>query len=173
MMLLNSPVMLLRIAKTAMVAAIAALFTIIAFGNISDYGTNFAFVEHVLDMDTLFPTTTITYRAIASPALHHLAYGAIIATEIASALLCWLGTLALLRALRAPAERFNGAKPFAIAGLALGFLLYLFGFVTIGGEWFGMWMSQHWNGVPDAFRYLTILIMVLIFVSMPEGAGAE
>ncbi|MFZ0071307.1 MAG: DUF2165 domain-containing protein [Xanthobacteraceae bacterium] len=167
--------MLLRIAKTAMVAAIAVLFSIVAFGNITDYGTNFAFVQHVLSMDTLFPTTTITYRAITSPALHRLAYAAIIATEIAIALLCWLGALALLRALYAPAERFNRAKPFAIAGLTLGFLLYQFGFITIGGEWFGMWMSQQWNGAPDAFRYLTTLIMILIFVAMPEGdiAGAE
>jgi predicted small integral membrane protein len=175
MMLLKSPVMLLRIAKTAMVAAIAVLFSIVAFGNITDYGTNFAFVQHVLSMDTLFPTTTITYRAIISPALHRLAYAAIIATEIAIALLCWLGALALLRALYAPAERFNRAKPFAIAGLTLGFLLYQFGFITIGGEWFGMWMSQQWNGAPDAFRYLTTLIMILIFVAMSEGdiAGAE
>ena len=175
MMLLKSPAMLLRIAKTAMVAAIAVLFSIVAFGNITDYGTNFAFVQHVLSMDTLFPTTTITYRAITSPALHRLAYAAIIATEIAIALLCWLGALALLRELYAPAERFNRAKPFAIAGLTLGFLLYQFGFITIGGEWFGMWMSQQWNGAPDAFRYLTTLILILIFVAMPEGdiAGAE
>ena len=74
-----------------------------------------------------------------------------------------------------PAERFNRTKPLAIAGLTLGFLLYQFGFITIGGEWFGMWMSQQWNGAPDAFRYLTTLIMILIFVAMPEGdiAGAE
>lgn len=175
MMLLKSPVMLLRIAKTAMVAAIAVLFSIVAFGNITDYGTNFAFVQHVLSMDTLFPTTTITYRAITSPALHRLAYAAIIATEIVIALLCWLGALALLRVVRGPAERFNRTKPLAIAGLTLGFLLYQFGFITIGGEWFGMWMSQQWNGAPDAFRYLTTLIMTLIFVAMPEGdiAGAE
>ena len=175
MMLLKSPVMLLRIAKTAMVAAIAVLFSIVAFGNITDYGTNFAFVQHVLSMDTLFPTTTITYRAITSPALHRLAYATIIATEIVIALLCWLGALALLRVVRGPAERFNRAKPLAIAGLTLGFLLYQFGFITIGGEWFGMWMSQQWNGAPDAFRYLTTLIMILIFVAMPEGdiAGAE
>jgi predicted small integral membrane protein len=170
MTLLNStPALLLRTAKTAMVAAIAVLFSIIAFGNITDYGTNFAFVQHVMSMDTLFPTTMITYRAITSPLVHHIAYNVIIATEILIALLCWLGALALLRSLRAPAERFRRAKSFAIAGLALGFLLYQFGFITIGGEWFGMWMSQHWNGVQDAFHYLMITIAVLIFVTMPEG----
>ena len=34
----------MRLAKIAMVAAIAAFATLVAFGNITDYGTNFAFV---------------------------------------------------------------------------------------------------------------------------------
>jgi predicted small integral membrane protein len=168
-MLLNSPAMLMRFVKAAMTAAIAALMSLVAFGNVTDYGTNFAFVQHVMSMDTLFPTTTITYRAITSPVLHHAVYDIIIATEIVIALACWLGALALLRARRAPAKAFNRAKTLALAGLTLGFLLYQFGFITLAGEWFGMWMSQQWNGVPSAFRYLMIILVVLIFVAMPDG----
>jgi predicted small integral membrane protein len=169
MMFEHSPVMLVRLVKIAMTAAIALLLSVVAFGNVTDYGTNYAYVQHVMSMDTLFPTTTITYRAITSPALHHAVYAAIIAAEIVTAVLCWLGAWALLRALRAPAAVFNRAKTIAIAGFALGSLLYLFGFITIGGEWFGMWMSQHWNGVPSAFRYLMIIMVVLIFVAMADG----
>jgi predicted small integral membrane protein len=40
---------------------------------------------------------------------------------------------------------------------------------VIGGEWFGMWMSQQWNGVPSTFRYLTIIMLVLLFVVLPDG----
>lgn len=165
----SSPALLMRLAKAAMTAAVAALMSLVAFGNITDYGTNFAFVQHVMSMDTLFPMTTITYRAITSPALHHAAYDAIIVTEIIIAVACWLGALALLRVLRAPAKVFNRAKTFAIAGLVLGFLLYQFGFITLGSEWFGMWMSQQWNGVPSAFQYLMIIVAVLIFVALPDG----
>ena len=63
---------------------------------------------------------------------------------------------------------FNQAKNFAIVGLTLGFLLWHVGFMVIGGEWFGMWESQHWNGVPSAFRFLMTCIAVLIFVAMPD-----
>ena len=42
------------------------------------------------------------------------------------------------------------------------------GFIAIGGEWFGMWMSQQWNGLPSAFRYLTMTLGVLIFVALPD-----
>ena len=69
--------LVLRVSKMVAVASIALLVSLVAFGNITDYGTNFGFVQHVLTMDTTFPNTTIRSRAITSPALHHAAYGLI------------------------------------------------------------------------------------------------
>jgi predicted small integral membrane protein len=158
----------IRAAKIIAVAAIALFASLVAFGNITDYNTNFAFVEHVLSMDTIFPFSTIKYRAIANPALHRAAYALIIATEAAIALLCWIGALVLARHIRAAAQAFNRAKAFAVVGLTLGFLLWQVGFMSIGGEWFGMWQSQQWNGVPSAFRFLMTIIAVLIFVALPD-----
>jgi predicted small integral membrane protein len=158
-----------RVAKIVMVAAIAASATLVAFGNLTDYGTNFVFVQHVLSMDSIFPDSTIRYRAITSPALHHLAYAIIIAAEALTAALCWIGAAKLLYRLRADARLFHGAKAFAVGGLTLGFLTWQLGFMTIGGEWFGMWMSPKWNGVPSAFRFAMIIVAVLIFVAMPDG----
>ena len=48
----------LRAAKATTVAAIALFASLVAFGNLTDYNTNFAFVEHVLLMDTIFPFST-------------------------------------------------------------------------------------------------------------------
>jgi predicted small integral membrane protein len=152
----------LRLAKIVAAAAIAAFLTLVTFGNITDYDTNFAFVEHVMAMDTIFPTSTIAYRAITNPVFHHVAYQSIIAFQAVVSLMCWVGVFRLLRHFRADPAVFNGAKNI------LAFLLYQFGFVTIGGEWFGMWMSQQWNGVPSAFRFLMTIIGVLIFVSLPD-----
>jgi len=163
-----NPMPVTRLAKIATVAAVAAFATLVAFDNITDYGTNFVFVQHVLSMDTVFPSSTIGYRAITSPALHHAAYALIIAAEAATAVLCWMGVVALMRARRAPADAFNRAKAWSIAGLTLGFLTWQFGFMTVGGEWFGMWMSKQWNGAPSAFRFAMIIIAVLIFVAMRD-----
>jgi predicted small integral membrane protein len=159
----------IRAAKIAMVAAIALFVSIVAFGNITDYGTNFAFVQHVLSMDTIFERSTIRYRAITSPVLHHMAYAVIIAAEALTALLCWAGAYALARKLNAEAAEFNRAKAFAVAGLTLGFLLWQVGFMTIGGEWFGMWQSKSWDGVPSAFRFVMVIMAVLIFVVLPDA----
>jgi predicted small integral membrane protein len=158
----------IRAAKVALVAAVALFASLVTFGNLTDYDTNFAFVQHVLTMDTIFPSSTIKYRAIAGPQLHHAAYAGIIAAEAATALLCWIGAVALARRIRADANSFNRAKTLAVAGLTLGFLLWQVGFMSIGGEWFGMWQSQQWNGVPSAFRFAVVIMLVLIFVAMPD-----
>lgn len=161
--------MLLRLAKIAFVAAIAFFASLVAFGNITDYGTNFEFVKHVLSMDTIFPTSTIRYRALTSPGIHAAAYWLIIAAELLTAVLCWIGVYALLTQLKAGARRFNAAKGWAVAGLALGFLTWQVGFMSIGGEWFGMWMSSQWNGIESAFRFSMTIIAVLIFLALPDA----
>ena len=156
--------MIVRYSKILFVAAIALFATLVAFGNITDYGSNYAFVHHVLLMDTVFPDTSIKYRAIESVALHHAAYILIIALEALTALLCWLGAWRLLRHKRASGRVFNRAKGTAIAGLTLGFLVWQVGFMSVGGEWFGMWMSKDWNGVPDAFRFFITIGVVLLYL---------
>jgi predicted small integral membrane protein len=41
--------------------------------------------------------------------------------------------------------------------------------MVVGGEWFAMWQSEHWNGQQTAFRiYLTVLA-VLIFIQQQDG----
>jgi predicted small integral membrane protein len=157
-----------RAAKIALVAAIALFASLVAFGNLTDYNTNFTFVEHVLSMDTIYPFSTIRYRAITNSALHHAAYAVIIAAEVIVAVLCWTGAISLARHIRADADLFNRRKSFAILGLTLGFLLWQVGFMSIGGEWFGMWQSQQWNGVPSAFRFVMTIAAVLILVAMPD-----
>ncbi len=44
-----------RYAKILMVLSLAAFAFLVTFNNITDYGSNFGFVQHVLSMDTPFP----------------------------------------------------------------------------------------------------------------------
>jgi predicted small integral membrane protein len=85
---------IIRLSKAATVAAIALFASLVAFGNITDYGTNWAFVQHVLSMDTVYPTATIRYRAIDDPTLQNAGYMLIIAAETLTAILCWIGAVA-------------------------------------------------------------------------------
>ncbi|MGK0603572.1 DUF2165 family protein [Yokenella regensburgei] len=159
--------MMIRLSKALLVCAIAFFASLVAFGNITDYATNFQFVHHVLMMDTIFPNASIHYRAIETPWLQKAGYILIITMETATAILCWVGGLRLLFSLKKE-EEFYAAKKVAVAGLTLGFLVWQVGFMSVGGEWFGMWMSHQWNGVPDAFRFFVTIILVLIYLIQPD-----
>jgi predicted small integral membrane protein len=161
--------MMIRLSKAAVVAAFAVYVTLVAFGNITDYATNFEFVRHVLMMDTIFSDSSIAYRAISNPALHHAAYIMIIATQLLAALLSWRGAAAMFARRKASARAFNQSKTLAVAGLCVGFILWQIGFTAIGGEWFGMWMSSTWNGLGTAFRISMIILGTLIFLVIPDA----
>ena len=158
-----------RLAKAALIAALAAYALIVAYDNIVDYGSNYEFVKHVLSMDTTFAGNALRHRAISDESAWRTAYALIIATEWLTGVLLALGAIALLRRLTAPAEAFNRAKVWAVAGLTVGFGLWFFGFLVIAGEYFAMWQSQVWNGQEAAFLIVTVILGVLVFVSLPDG----
>ncbi|MCI0600439.1 MAG: DUF2165 domain-containing protein [Beijerinckiaceae bacterium] len=158
----------IRLAKILCAAAIAFYMALVVFNNVTDYWTNFAFVVDVLDIEQVSPRSDIHWRAITSPALHHAAYALIILTELIISALTFAGALAMGRARKASAKEFDYAKAKAVAGLALGFLLFEGGFVAVGGEWFGMWQSASYDAVPSAFRILVTMLGVLIFISLKD-----
>jgi predicted small integral membrane protein len=51
----------------------------------------------------------------------------------------------------------------------MGFLVWFFGFMVVGGEWFAMWQSTTWNGQEGAFRFYMPLLAVLVFVNQPDA----
>ncbi|HVZ57760.1 MAG TPA: DUF2165 domain-containing protein [Chitinophagaceae bacterium] len=161
--------LLLRLTKAVCVGAIGLLAALIAFGNLTDYGSNYAFVSHVLAMDTTFPASQVHYRSIHSPWVYHTAYGVIILAEAAMAGCCLRGSWDLVRALRAGAAAFHQAKRWGVAGILLGILIWFVGFEVIGGEWFAMWQSASWNGLGAAERVLSFLMLTLILLHLPES----
>lgn len=160
---------IVRLAKVAIVAALAAYALLVAYDNVVDYGSNYAFVRHVLSMDTTFPNNALMHRAITDETVWRLAYAAIIVTEWAIGLLLAIGALALLGRMRASAQAFDRAKVWAVAGLVLGFGLWFFGFMVVAGEYFVMWQSKAWNGQDAAFRIATEMLLALIFIVLPDG----
>src|SRR4029078_1950599 len=128
--------MIVRQAKILLVLLIGLFSLLVGVDNIIDYGTNYAFVQDVMLIDTVFPNSTLTWRDITSPALYHESYALIIAAELLTGVLCVFGAWRLWNARAYSAVEFNGAKDIAIAGLVCGFALWFFGFIAVGGEWF-------------------------------------
>ncbi|HEY5753557.1 MAG TPA: DUF2165 domain-containing protein [Chthoniobacterales bacterium] len=161
--------MLLRLAKIALVLAVAVNLSIVVLNNLTDYDSNLNFVLHVLAMDSTFPGNKLMWRAITNPAVHHAFYISIITWETVSAALLWIGAIRCLLALKASATEFASCKEWIIGGLTLSLLQWFFAFITIGGEWFAMWQSEHWNGQDAAFRMFACLGIILLFVTQREA----
>ena len=162
---------MLRYVQIVTVALVAVWIGLIALGNITDYSANFEFVRHVLSMDTIFPDSRLTWRALTHPVMHHVAYGSIIAAEVVIATLCGWGAVVLFRC-RADDAGFARGKSIAVAGYVLALVLWLGGFVIVGGEWFLMWQSEKWNGLEPAVRMTGIITLFTILLFMKEDASA-
>jgi len=162
----------IRLAKAFLVLSFAVFATLVVFGNVTDYHTNFEFVTHVLSMDQTF-NDGIMYRAITNETLHHIGYVFIILVEAFIMLSCWIGGIQMLRHINDDTRAFHKSKKWGIIGLTAGLMVWFLGFQAIAGEWFGMWMNEDWNGIPDATRLTLFLLGTLIFVSLRNDDIAE
>jgi predicted small integral membrane protein len=160
--------MMLRLAKVLLVAAVAFFYTLVVFNNLTDYSSNYEFVYHVLLMDSTLPGNYGMWRAMHSVLEYKIAYAGIIAWEMLTMILCWIGAAQLLRVLRHSAEAFHLAKRVAIGALTLSLLMWLVAFLSVGAEWFLMWQSKVWNGQEAAFRTFAVVGLVLLLLATPQ-----
>lgn len=161
--------MTLRTSKTLLVLGVAVYYSLVVFNNLTDCGSNYEFVRHVLMMDSTFPGNRGMWRAINSPTIHAIFYVVIIAWELAATAVCWWGGVSLAMALRGSTEAFLRARRLSILGLTAGLLLWLVAFLAVGGEWFLMWQSKVWNGQESAFRMFAVTGIVLLLVALPDA----
>ncbi|PWI20569.1 hypothetical protein DI272_20190 [Streptomyces sp. Act143] len=157
----------LHLTSTLLTATVALYMALVAFGNITDFGTNQQFVRHVLAMDTTFRDDDLMWRAVTTKGLQDAAYVAIIVWETVSALVLGYGTWLLARR-----DDLRGRR-FATYGLLMVMLLFGAGFMAIGGEWFAMWQSADWNGLDAALRVFVLSGVVLLVVQLSAGAQAR
>jgi predicted small integral membrane protein len=151
----------LRFAVAVLTAMTALQMALIAFGNITDFGTNQAFVHHVLAMDTTFRSPDMMWRAITSPGLQDTAYVVIIVWEVLTALVLIAALVAWVRTRDATARRLS------TLGWVMWVLLFGAGFLAIGGEWFQMWQSDKWNGLQPALQNFLIATVALVVAHLP------
>lgn len=164
----------LPVAIAIMVALNGLYVLLIAFGNITDFGTNQPFVQHVLSMDTTnfgAPAGTnldpdVMWRSIDNSSIQNIAYIGLIVWECLTALVLLAAFVVWVR------ERGTGfvvARPLSTIGLVMVVMLFFGGFISVGGEWFQMWKSTAWNGLDPAFRNAVLALGALILVHLPSS----
>lgn len=156
----------LPVVCTVITALVALYIFLVALGNITDFGTNQAFVQHVLAMDTTFMDPDVMWRAITNETIQNIAYIGVIVWETATALVLIYAVVLWLRA--RSSREFDAPRRISTVGFLMMLLLFGGGFITIGGEWFQMWQSDQWNGLQPALQNFIISAFGLVLVHMPS-----
>jgi predicted small integral membrane protein len=156
--------MAIRLCKIALVACSGFFLLLVVFNNLTDYGSNFGFVQHVLSMDTTFPGNRGLWRATTSPVAHHLFYATVILWETVACGLIGFGAWRLWQARKLPLAAWQRAKSLAVVGLTLSLLQWYVAFLCVGAEWFLMWQSKIWNGQEAAMRMFVVMGLSLVFL---------
>lgn len=155
-----------RVVVGVLTAISALQLALITIGNITDYDTNHAFVQHVFAMDTTFKSPAMMWRAITSPGLVTAAYVLIIVWE-------GLAAIALIAAVVAWIRGSEQAGRLSSLGWLMEAMLFGGGFIAIGGEYFEMWESSKWNGLTPALQNLIIASVGLILTQLVPASRAE
>lgn len=104
----------LRLAKALLTFTVGGFALLVVFGNLTDYGTNFEFVRHVLAMDAQKPelaaVSQINYRAIPWTWAHHVAYLGVILTEAVIMVTCLVSAWQQVRAVGRDDAAFQRSK---------------------------------------------------------------
>lgn len=167
---------IVRLSKITFVAAIALFTTLVAFTNIYFSFLNFIFKDPITVesfITLLFSRPSTDWLAIGDAIIQNIGYSLTVVGEMVTAILCWIGCVRMLVSIKAPKNAFQFSKRTAIAGLALGFLVWHIAFIFVRDAWFNMWILHGWNIEPDGLRFFITIILVLIYVVMPDDEVNE
>jgi predicted small integral membrane protein len=158
----------LRLFQALFTGYIGLFAASVVLNNLTDYGTNYNFVRHVMSMDTIFPDCRLTWRRITSRVVHHAAYIFIILLEALTAVLCLWGAWAMWDARGFDTAGFQAAKSLGLWGLGLGFTVWFAIFVIGAGQWWAAWQSKDYSGQDATFRYYVAIGIVFAIVMQPS-----
>lgn len=154
---------ILRITASSLVLMTAAYYLVVAFDNITNPDSNWPFVRGVLAENGVAAGSGFEWRAIDAQWFHVVAFVGVIIFETLTGLLL---AYAAYRGLRANEDRaaWAHAQRSTFLGMTSGLLVFFLGFITIGGNWFVMYLNSKWNGLDPAFQNSVMTMFMAVFV---------
>ncbi len=160
----------LRAAASALVLMTAAYYLVVAFDNITNPASYWAFVRGVLSQDGLVPDSGFQWRAVDATWFQVAGYVSIILVETVTGLLLAYASYRGFRSLKGAAE-WAAAQRWTMVGTIAGLAVFFLGFITIGGNWFAMYLNSKFNGLDPAFQNAVMALLTALFVLAVVIAG--
>lgn len=159
-----------RLAVSLLVLMLATYYLVVAFDNITNPASNWAFVKGVMTLDGVAPDSGFAWRAIDNTAVQVAAYVSIIIGETLAGAALAIGAVKGVRR-RAEAPAWARSQRVSIAGLTVALAVFLLGFIVIGGNWWVMYLNTKWNGLTPAFQNSALALFALVAIVAVAAAG--
>jgi predicted small integral membrane protein len=134
--------MAIRYLKIILIVFVGMQGWLYVAGNLFNWSSALEFVGYVLAMVEHEFYGTHIFPSVTHPVLVTLALLVIVTGEFMVGALSFKGAWDLWQVRKADAKQFDSAKTFAILGAGTAMLVWLGGFVVIGGGLFQMWQTQ-------------------------------
>lgn len=158
-----------RHAALAVLAGTTGLYyLIVSTTNMIDTDTNRRGVAAVLSMRETLHHPGVDWHALTSGTAVWTAYILIVVWEFLIACTLLAAAVAWTRVL-AGGRVVDTATRLASLGWTMAILLFLGGFLTVGGEWFRMWANEEVNASAAALQNFLVAAVGLILVHLPSG----
>ena len=157
-----------RVVASIFVLMTASYYLVVGFDNITNptnpNASNWPFVQGVLSGDGVPADSGFEWRFIDATWFQAAGYIMIITMETLTGILMLIGGILGLRR-SGSTHRWGLAQKWTFAGGTVGLLVFFFGFITVGGNWFIMYLNSKWNGLAPAFQNSVMTALTLIFVT--------
>lgn len=133
---------MLRTIKIILVVFVAVFCVFYAVQNIVNLQSGHGFVAYVASMADHAAYPKHFGPAVTASALTWIMFIIIIALELTAGLLAAKGAVDLFRVRKGPADAFNAAKSYALAGCGVAMIVWFGLFSAIAGAYFQMWQTD-------------------------------
>jgi predicted small integral membrane protein len=160
---------MMRIIKVLLAAFVALFCILYAVQNIVNLQAAHGFVAYVASMadHTAYPSHF--GPPVTAPALTWTMLWIIIALEMGAGLLAAKGAYDMLRVRNAPADEFNAAKSYALAGCGVAIIVWFGLFSAIAGTYFQMWQTEAGlNALRDASVFSVQNGIILLVLALKD-----
>ncbi|WP_157106514.1 DUF2165 domain-containing protein [Nocardia arthritidis] len=162
-----------RMAVATLATITGFYYLFVAFTNCVDTDTNRNGVAAVLSMKATIHNPGTDWRAITNGNVALVAYILVVIWEFLIAFVLLAAGAAWVRVLAGRPRRLRAGLDAAVRLSSLGWtmavLLFLGGFLTVGGEWFRMWANDDVNASSAALQNFLIAGVGLILVHLPDA----
>lgn len=159
----------MRLIKVFLAGFVALFCVFYALQNIVNWQAGHGFVAYVSSMADHTGYPAHFGPPITVSALTWAMYTIIIALEMLAGLLAAKGAWDLFNTRKAPADAFNAAKQYALAGCGVAILVWFGLFGAIAGAYFQAWQTEAGvNAVRDAAMFSIQHGIVLLIIAMKD-----